>query len=327
MSGKITVLVQGASTIGEVPGLDSIAGQSDIRYAPDRESLYAELPDADVLLGWDFRADDLEECWNRAEKLRWIHWGGAGVDAVLFPALRESDVVLTNSRGIFDRAMAEWTLGVLIGHAKRMPETMNDRRERQWTYRVSTKMAGQKVLIVGIGSIGREVGRLCRAFGLRVSGVGRSARQGDHVFDAVHARRDLVTVLPGADYVVLIAPLTPGTENIFDGAMFAAMKPSAFFVNIGRGALVDEKALIDALDTGGIAGAALDVFREEPLSPDNPVWTAKHTFISPHISGDYHGFQTDLARLFLDNFHLYRDGLDLRNVVDKTIGFVPSGAS
>ncbi|MBT3557249.1 MAG: D-2-hydroxyacid dehydrogenase [Rhodospirillales bacterium] len=324
MQEKITVLVQGASEISEVPNLDSIAGQATIRFATDRDSLAAQLPGSDVLLGWNFRANDIEHCWDHASDLKWVHWSGAGVDAALFPALRDSNVTLTNSRGVFDRAMAEWALGVMIAHAKDFPRSQDFQRSHEWNYRESTQMMGQNVLVVGVGAIGRHIARVCKAFGLNVSGLGRTARSGDDDFQVIHARSDLDSVLADADYVISIPPLTPDTEDMFGAEQFAAMKPTTQFINLGRGQLVDEAALIAALDNGTIAAAALDVFREEPLPAENPIWDAKNLFVSPHISGDFIGHSDMLSRLFLDNFELYRNEQALKNIVDKQAGFVPS---
>ncbi len=326
MAEPITVLVQGATCVDDVPNLHTIADRATFRFASDREGLAANLPGSDVLYGWDFRANDLEQCWDKATDLKWIQWTGAGVDAALFPALSSSDVILTNARGVFDRAMAEWALGVMIGHAKGFMPTQDYQRAREWNYRSSTLLADQSVLVVGVGSIGREAARVCKAFGLHVSGVGRTARSGDDAFDAIHARTDLVSVLPHADYVVLITPLTAETSGLFGAAQFAAMKPSAQFINMGRGQLVDETALIAALNDGDIASAALDVFCEEPLKPENPIWDAANVFISPHMSGDFDGHLDVLAQIFLDNFQRYCNGETLHSIVDKQAGFVPSGS-
>jgi len=321
-----TLVIQGASTLSDVPGLLHIAEQADIRFAPDRGSLLRALPGADILFGWDFRADDIEACWHAADSLKWVHWSGAGVDAALFPGLANSPVALTNSRGVFDRAMAEWTLGVMISHAKRFPETLLMQQKKEWNYRQSTQMLGQSVAVVGVGSIGRAVARICRSFGLNVAGVGRSARDGDPDFGRVHGQTELDTVLGSADYVVLITPLTAETRNLFDADRFAAMKPGAMFINIGRGPLVNEPALIAALEKGQLGCAALDVFCEEPLSEDNPIWAAQNVIISPHMSGDFAEHLEVLADLFFDNFARYGSDKELLNVVDKEAGFVPSSA-
>lgn len=324
MTDHTVLVIQGAAETADVPGLDRISENVEIRFAPDKDALLSSLPGADVLFGWDFRADDIEACWKKADSLKWVHWSGAGVDAALFPGLVESDVTLTNSRGVFDRPMAEWALGVMIAHAKDLPNTLVFQQKREWSYRQSTQLLGQKVAIAGVGSIGRAVARICNAFGLKVVGVGRTARDGDPDFGHIHGQDDLNTVLGDADYVVLITPLTAATRNLFGQSRFAAMKPGAMFINMGRGQLVDEAALISALESGQVGCAALDVFCEEPLSAENPIWTAPNVIVSPHISGDFTEHLQCLAELFFDNFARYQAGNELLNVVDKSAGFVPS---
>ncbi len=327
MSNPIPVVIQGARSVDDVPGLDALSKYAELRFATDRQSLSASLVGAEVVFGWDFRADDLENCWDQAKDLKWIHWGGAGVDAAMFPGLVNSDVTLTNSRGLFDRAMAEWTLGMMIAHAKNTLQLVQSQQQKQWAYGLNHQMLGQNALIVGVGSIGREICRMLKLFGLNVSGVGRSARGNDAEFGHVHAQNELNKLLSDADYVILITPLTAENENMFSAAQFKAMKPSAQFINIGRGPLVNEHDFIAAMNNGEIAGAALDVFRNEPLKQDNPIWDAPNTFISPHVCGDFQEHRTSLAQLFYKNFESYRLGRELSNIVDKDKGFVTNGTT
>jgi phosphoglycerate dehydrogenase-like enzyme len=318
---KPVLVVQGVSDIDEVPRLEELADQAEIRCASSVDDLRRLLPGAEVMLGWNFRAASLREAWSAVDSLRWIHWSGAGVDAALFDELVESDIQFSNARGVFDRPMAEWVLGMIIGFAKRFPETRAFQARAEWNYRMSEMVAGKRALVVGVGSIGREVGRLLRAVGMDVEGVGRSTRDGDPDFDHVYSTDDLLTRLPLADYVVLITPLTEQTRGLFGVAQFDAMSSRARFLNIGRGALVDEAALLAALQQGGIAGAALDVFVEEPLPPQSPFWTAPNCLVSPHMSGDYAEFETTMADQFIENWHRYRAGETLMNLVDKRLGF------
>ena len=245
------------------------------------------------------------------------------MDATLFPALVESDVTLTNVRGVFDQPMAEYTLGMILGFAKDFRGSYTRQRERKWSYRLNERIAGTNALVVGAGSIGRAIARTLRAAGIEVEGVGRTARDGDPDFGRVHGNEDLNRVLGSADWVVLIAPLTGQTRGMFDASRFAAMKPTARFFNLGRGALVDEPAMIEALESGVIAGAGLDVFTEEPLPAASPLWEMENVFVSPHMSGDFHGHKKAMANLFVENFRRYRAGKPLVNVVDKRLGFVP----
>jgi len=322
MQKQINLVIHGVESSDEIPGIERIAANTQINCAPDLEALQQFLPDAEVLLGWNFRAKDLQQTWHLAEQLRWVQWSGAGVDAVLFPEFVVSDVRLTNVRGVFDRAMAEYTLGLILAFAKGMVETMTAQTAHRWSYRLTEQTLGQKVLVVGVGSIGRAIGRLLKQAGFEVSGVGRSARDGDPDFEQVYGVDTLVQSLETADYVVLIPPLTDQTRGLFGAAEFSAMKATARFINLGRGELVDEAALIAALTSGAIAGAGLDVFSNEPLPENSPFWDFKNCIVSPHMSGDYHGFKETVAEVFLDNFERYRQGRELVNLVDKTLGFV-----
>ena len=273
MNARTTVVVQGVDSPGEVPGIEAIEADATIRCANDLDALRTALPGAEVLLGWKFAADDIKRAFDRADRLRWIQWAGAGVDAAMFPALVSSDVTLTNVRGVFDQPMAEYTLGMILAFAKGFRRTDTLQRERTWLHRLTEPVAGTKALVVGAGSIGRAIARTLRAAGIEVEGVGRAARGGDPDFGRVHDNSDLNQALGSADWVVLITPLTAQTRNLFDATRFAAMKPTARFFNLGRGALVDEPAMIEALRKRRvIAGAGLDVFVDEPLPADSPLW-------------------------------------------------------
>ncbi len=317
---KPILVVQGAERVADVPGLDGIENDAEIRFATTADELRAALPGAEVLLGWNFRADSLRAAWDAAGELRWIHWGGAGVDAAMFPELVASDVVLTNARGVFDRPIAEWVLGVIIAFAKQLPQSLDYQRKAEWQYRMTEMVAGKCALVVGVGSIGREIAALLGAAGMQVEAVGRSARD-DTELGRIHAIADLRERLPLADYVVLVTPLTADTYKLFGAAEFTAMAPHSRFINVGRGALVDEPALLDALDSGTIAGAALDVFVDEPLPPDSPFWRAPNCLVSPHMSGDYVGYEATIASQFIDNWRRFRRGEPLENLVDKSLGF------
>jgi len=319
---KLPVVIHGVSAVEEIPGIETVLSDISVRCAPNLKALRDALPGASVLLSWKFDATELHDAWDCVDQLRWIQWPGAGVDAVLSPSLVESDIVLTNMRGVFDRAMAEYVLGLILAFAKDLPETCNAQRERRWAYRLSECIEGSQVLVVGVGGIGRAIGRMLGAGGCHVQGVGRSARSGDGDFAAIYASEDLDQVLADADYVVAAAPLTDKTRGLFGAKQFATMKQSARFINIGRGALVNETALVEALQQQQIAGAALDVFETEPLPPDSPLWDFENVIVSPHMSGDYDGYQVTVAQVFLDNLHRFRHGEPLLNRVDKHLGFV-----
>jgi phosphoglycerate dehydrogenase-like enzyme len=305
------------------PGMAAVQPQAEIRYATP-----ATLPDAvrgaDALFVWDFLSGALREAWPAADRLRWVHVAGAGVDRVLFPELVASPVVVTNSRGVFDRPIAEYVLGLVLAAAKDLPTTLALQRDRTWRHRETERIEGRAVLVVGTGSIGRAVGRLLAATGMAVTGVGRTARTGDPDLGTVHAAGDLPNLLPAADYVVVAAPLTEETRGLFDAEAFARMKADAWLVNIGRGPIVVEPDLVAALQRGALAGAALDVFADEPLAADSPLWAMPNVIVSPHMSGDVIGWHEALVEVFVANFERWRAGQPLLNVVDKSAGYVPS---
>lgn len=296
-----------------------------VRYA-DAAGLPDALRGADILFVWDFLSSAVPDAWPSADRLRWLHIASAGVDPVMFPELRDSDVVLTNSRGVFDNPIAEYVLGLVIAFAKDFAGSLDLQRAGTWRHRETERVGGKRALVIGTGPIGRSIARMLAAAGLKVAGVGRRAREDDPDFGTVHASDDLAEHVGWADYVVAVAPLTEKTKGMFDRRAFAAMKPSARFINVGRGELVVTDDLVDALRAGELAGAALDVFETEPLPAENPLWTMDNVLLSPHMSGDVVGWKDTLVEVFVANFEKWLAGERLDNVVDKKLGYVPMGA-
>lgn len=305
------------------PDMQDIEQGARVRYTGEA-GLSDALLGADALFVYDFLSTALPGAWHAADRLRWVHIASAGVDPVLFPGLRDSEVVLTNSRGVFDPSIAEYVLGVILAFAKDFATSLRLQDQRRWQHRETERVAGKHALVVGTGPIGRAIARMLRAAGLRVAGAGRRERADDPDFGAVYASARLAEYLPDADYVVAVAPLTEATKGMFDAAAFAAMRPDARFINVGRGELVVTADLERALQGGGIAGAALDVFETEPLPTESPLWTMENVLLSPHMSGDVVGWRNTLVEVFADNFHRWVAGESLRNVVDKQLGYVPS---
>ncbi len=307
---------------GDLPAdLDKLTSGAVLR-AVTADELPAALPGAEVVLMWDFLSDALRPAWPHADAVRWVHTASAGVDRVAFPELLKSDVVLTNSRGVFDVPMAEYVLGLVIAFAKDLPGTLRLQDRRRWEHRETERVAGRSATVVGSGPIGRATGRMLAAAGLRVQLVGRVEQTGDPEFGTVHASDALPGLLPGADYLVLAAPLTEQTRGMIDATALAAMKPTARLINVSRGPLVVTADLVAALRDGRLAGAALDVFETEPLPDSSPLWDLPGVVVSPHMSGDILGWRDELAALFGDNLDRYRAGHPLRNVVDKVRGYV-----
>ena len=319
------VVILGARSDEPPPGIEPITESACFRFAADAQELEGAIGGANVLFVWDFRSTELQDAWHRVDKLRWVHVAGAGVDAVLFPDMVESRVTLTNSRGVFDRSIAEYVLGLMLVFAKDLHQTLRLQQQKKWVHRETEMLAGRNLLVVGAGSIGRTIARLARCAGMEVDAIARTARSSDEDFRRVFASEDLNDALPSVDYVVVAAPLTAQTRGMFGAAQFERMKPSARLINVGRGPIVDEPALIEALRDGRIAGAALDVFSEEPLSEDSPLWEMPQVVISPHMSGDFVGWLEALGELFVENFRRWERGDELLNVVDKERGYASSG--
>ena len=308
------------------PHMEPVESRAEVRYT-DAAGLAEAVDGAEVLLLWDFFSTAVKDVWSHARDLRWIHVAAAGVDKLLFDDLVDSDVVVTNARGVFDRPMAEFALASILAKAKGLHASHDQQTARQWQHRETETVAGQTAMVVGTGAIGRETARVLRAVGMEVRGAGRSARSDDADFDDVVASSDLTEHVDWADHVVVTAPLTDQTRGMFDAAVFAAMKPSAHIVNVGRGAIIDEDALVNALTAGQIAAASLDVFVTEPLPEDSVLWTTPGVVVSPHLSGDAHGWLDTLARQFVENATRWFDDEELFNVVDKSLGFVPASSA
>lgn len=305
------------------PRIGEVQELAEVRLTK-AEGLAEAMDGADVLYQWHSFSPALKENWAAASTLEWIHVSAAGVSQLLFEDLIHSDVVYTNSRGVLSRAIAEFALGFVLDMAKDTHGSFRLQQEQRWQHRITRKIQGQSALVVGTGSIGREIARLFRAVGLQVSGAGRTARPGDADFDLIHSSRDLASVAADYDYLVLAAPLTGETTGLVGAEVLAAMKPSARLINVGRGQLVDTNALTQALATGKIAGAALDVVDPEPLPAGHPLWTMDNAIITPHMSGDTEDYLDDLGQLFVENLKRYCNGEPLENIVDKQLGFVPA---
>ncbi|QKG20600.1 D-2-hydroxyacid dehydrogenase [Actinomadura verrucosospora] len=303
------------------PGMAAAERLAHVDYVR-KPQLAAALPGCDALFMWDFWSDALADAWPREGGPRWVHIASAGVDRLLFPGLVEGNTIVTNSRGVFDEPIAEYVLGLVLAFAKDLHTTVRLQGERRWRHRETERITGARALVAGTGPIGRAIARRLTAAGLRVEGAGRTAREGDPDFGVVHPMERLHDALAEADYAVLAAPLTPGTRNMIDAAALARMRPSARLINVGRGPLVAEDDLVEALSAGRIAGAALDVFVDEPLAPSSPLWGMPNVIVSPHMSGDAVGWREELVRLFTDNLDRFAHGRELRNVVDKRLGYV-----
>lgn len=267
------------------------------------EILYAWLPPRAVL--------------GAAPHLRWIQCMGAGVERLLVPEL-PARVVVTRAAGIFGPWMAEYVLGWCLWVTQRVDGFRASQRARRWAPVDPIPLRGQTLCVVGLGDIGRCIASAARGLGLRVIGVTRSGR-GSRAVERVYRPRTLRSALGRADFVVLTLPLSAATRGLLGAAELAAMKPSAWLINIARGPIVDETALLAALGGRRIGGAVLDVFDTEPLPPEHPLWTLDNVVITPHISGP--STPREIAPIFDDNLRRYVAGRPLRHVVDRRRGY------
>jgi phosphoglycerate dehydrogenase-like enzyme len=308
----------------EPPGIEKAEEWADLEFARGVPELAAALPGADGLFAWDFDGPALAAAWPVSTRLGWLQWSAVGVDTLCFPALAQSRVVVTNASGIFEEPMAESVLGYVLAFAKDLPATLAHQQSHGWDHRETERIAGKKMLVAGVGPVGRAIAKMAARAGMQVAGLGRTPRPGFGSFARVAGIEDLHREVGEADYVVDALPLTPSTHYVFDAAAFASMQPSARFINVGRGGTVDERALIDALRRGVIGGAALDVFTREPLPAESPLWDMPNVIVSAHMSADVAGYRSEMVGIFLDNLQRFVGGRPLRNVVDITLGFAPS---
>ncbi len=272
------------------------------------------IRDAEILYAWKLPP----YLYQRASRLRWIQVMGAGVDWALVPELPPG-VVVTRAPGIFGPWMAEYVVGWCSWVTQRVETYREAQRQRRWLDHVLPgRLRGATLTIVGLGDIGRSIARVARALGMRVLGVtrsGRPVREAERVYRVAHLARALAE----ADFVVVLLPLTPATAGLVGVDALAAMKPTAWLLSIGRGAVVDEAALLAALTQRHIAGAVLDVFASEPLPPHHPLWRLDNVVITPHISGP--STPEEIAPVFNDNLVRYLAGRPLRHVVDRKKGY------
>lgn len=298
------------------PRMSGVEQRATVRYSTG-PLLKTALPGADVLFAWDGRASGLAEALASANALRWVHAAGASARNLPLARLHDAGVAVTSARGVFDEPMAEYVLSLVLAFAKDLPATLRLQQRRVWHHRETERLAGAHALVIGVGPIGRAIGRKLRAVGVSVSAVGRAARpaEPDPDFDRVAPMADLRFVLSQADYVILATPLTAQTQGLIDEHALRAMKPTARLVNISRGGLIVLPDLIDALDKGALAGVALNVFADEPLPKSSPLWDLPDVVVSPHMAGDVKGWRDELVRLFADNLDRYIAGAPLINLV------------
>lgn len=289
----------------------------------DKPEHFAKAPPADAIFVCSLGRPKLEPVFPLAPGLRWVHSRSAGIERLLFPALALSPVPLTNGKGVFSASLAEWVVGAVLFFAKEFRRLVRNQAGEKWEEFAPEMVEGRTLGIVGYGDIGKATAARARPLGLRVLALRRRPEEsrGDSLVDEVLPPEALPDLLRRSDYVVVATPLTAETQHLLGRAELAHLKRSAVLINVGRGAVIDESALVEALQQGRLKGAALDVFEEEPLPAGHPLWRLENVLLSPHCADQTVTWLLDASRAFLENLDRFRRGEPLRNVVDKARGY------
>ncbi|AFZ23369.1 phosphoglycerate dehydrogenase-like oxidoreductase [Cylindrospermum stagnale PCC 7417] len=299
-----------------------LASDTKVVLVDSDGNLDNDASDAEVYLSWFLlKSTTLHQVLAAAPALRWHHAPNAGVNHILTPTYLERDLTLTNGAGVHAIPVAEFVLAYILNHAKYLPELHALQAEHHWKRGLAIQeLTDATLLIIGAGAIGQEIAVRAKAFGMRVFGSRRHPQELPN-FDKVVGADEWRSLLPFADYIVVATPLTPETQGLIDEAALRSLPNHAYLINIARGAVVDEPALVRALTEGWIAGAALDTVIGEPLASESPLWSVPNVLITPHCSGHSPKVKQRSVALFLDNLTRYQTGQPLRNIVDKQAGY------
>jgi phosphoglycerate dehydrogenase-like enzyme len=296
--------------------LDTGIGSFAVR---DPETLENRVGEAHVLVISGLWHDDL---LDRAGQLRFIQAIGAGTDQFPLEELKKRGIRLASARGVNYRAVAEHAMALVLALSRRLPEARDNQAKRVWRGMIGDlsqredELGGKVLLVVGLGQIGGRLAQLAKVFDMRVVGLRRDPAAGRGAADSVHAMGEFKSLLPEADFVALTCPLTKETENLVDAEAIARMKPSTYLVNVARGRVVDEAALVEALAARRIAGAGIDVTVEEPLAPSSPLWGMEHVLLTPHTAGETRRYEDNVIEILRDNLERLQRGEEpLRNQV------------
>ena len=319
-----TVLVLATPNEPQLAMLEALPDDTGIAVGNTVEAFERAAPEASVIYNWSGSGTLLREVFAMCPAVRWVHLRSAGIDDQLFPELVESPVPLTNSTGVFSPPLGEFVLGAVLFFAKNFRRLVRQQAEGVWEPFDVTEICGQTAGIIGFGDIGHAVALRLRAMGMHVLALRRSLPPDGHVdslVDRFYAREALLEMIPQCDYVIVTAPLTPRTRGMIGAAEFAAMKPNALVINVGRGAVIDEPAMIEALTEKRILGAALDVFTHEPLPAGHPFFRLENVLLSPHSADHTAEWLNRAMRFFLTQYDRFAKGEALINIVDKHQGY------
>jgi phosphoglycerate dehydrogenase-like enzyme len=320
----ITLLVTADPRTSYLKELDQLSSEARIVVSDDPAKVAEAAPEADVILNGEFKDPKLfQNAFALATKVRWVHVLSAGVEHVLTPEIIASPVPLTNGRGVFRRPLAEWAISAMLHFQYDHRRLIRQQEAGVWEAFDIEELHGKTIGIVGYGEIGRAVAERAKPFGCRIVALRRKPENssGDPLIDRAYGPAQINEMLAGCDFVVAAAPMTPETRGLVGAAQIAVLKPSAVVINIGRGPVIDEAALIAALTAKKIRGAGLDVFDVEPLPPGHAFYTLENVLLSPHSADHTPGWRESAFQFFLDNFARFRKGEPLENVVDKHAGY------
>jgi phosphoglycerate dehydrogenase-like enzyme len=304
--------------------LEALPPETSIAVGNTIEAFERAAPEATVIFNWSLGGDLLRAVFQMCPNVEWVHARSAGLDGLLFPELVDSPVPLTNGRGVFSQSLGEFALAAILYFAKDLRRMVRSQMAGAWDPFDIVAVSGQTVGIVGYGDIGRAVATRARAMGMRVLAVkrhGPPAHRADPLADEIYGPDRRIEMISRSDYVVAAAPLTPETRGMIGEPEFAAMKPEAVVINVGRGPVIDEAAMVKALSEKRIKGAALDVFDCEPLPQGHPFYQLDNVLLSPHCADHTPDWMDQAMRFFLTQFERFRQGEPLMNVVNKNLGY------
>ena len=317
-----TVLVLADPNEPQLAMLKELRESAEVLIGNSRDAFEKSAASASVLLNWSGSVGLLRDVLAMAPHLRWVHSRSVGLERTLFPELVENSAILTNGRGVFSASLGEFALAAILYFAKDFRRLIRNQMVHKWEQFDVEMIAGKTVGIVGYGDIGRAVAARVRPLGMKVLALKRhSSREADPLIEKTYLRNGLLEMLSLSDYVVVSTPLTDETRGMIAEAEFSAMKPTAVVINIGRGPVIKEEAMISALAERRIRGAALDVFDEEPLSASHPFYKLENVLLSPHCADHTSDWLDQAMRLFIEQYERFRSGKPLLYVVDKTLGY------
>src|SRR5690242_1357552 len=320
---SLTLLVLADPKASWLKMLENLGSEVHVIVSNDAVRVREHAPQADVIVNGTSNPPLLSAAIPPAKRARWIHSLWTGVDNVLSPEVLASPLPLTNGRGVFRRPLAEWTIGAMLYFAYRMRRMVRQQQAGVWEAFTTEEIQGKTLGIIGYGGIGSTAAELARPFGMRIVALRRRPElfEKDPLVDQSFAPSQINELMATSDYVLLATPLTDDTRGMIGAAQIAAMKPTSVLINVGRGAVVDEAALIKALEDGKIRGSALDVFAVEPLPAGHPFYRMENVLLSPHTADHVQDFIHLAVEAFLENLKRFQAGQPLMNLVDKHAGY------